>query len=111
MTRDIMSILSFSIGDTVLLNVPENPRLHRTKAVIRHLTDWGAHLFAEAAGTRQYRAVFMEMEPLHRVNGEMSAAVEAGYTGDVCEQCGSFRMKRAGTCLTCDDCGTSSGCG
>jgi len=33
------------------------------------------------------------------------------YTGDVCDNCGSFRMVRSGTCGTCLDCGTSGGCG
>ncbi len=33
-----------------------------------------------------------------------------GYTGDCCQICGGFRMVRSGTCATCADCGTSSGC-
>ena len=31
-------------------------------------------------------------------------------TGDVCTDCGSFNMVRAGTCLTCMNCGTTTGC-
>ena len=34
-----------------------------------------------------------------------------GYTGDVCSTCGGFTMKRAGTCLTCQACGGTTGCG
>jgi hypothetical protein len=33
-----------------------------------------------------------------------------GYTGDCCQNCGGFRVVRSGTCATCADCGTTSGC-
>jgi hypothetical protein len=33
----------------------------------------------------------------------------ASYSGDVCHTCGSPNMVRTGTCLTCQDCGESSG--
>lgn len=33
-----------------------------------------------------------------------------GYTGDNCSNCGSMRMRVAGHCLCCDDCGTTTGC-
>lgn len=33
-------------------------------------------------------------------------------SGDCCKECGSFKMVRTGTCLTCQNCGSSSGgCG
>jgi formate hydrogenlyase subunit 6/NADH:ubiquinone oxidoreductase subunit I len=32
------------------------------------------------------------------------------YTGDACTGCGNFMMRRAGTCLLCDVCGTTTGC-
>jgi len=34
----------------------------------------------------------------------------AGYTGDGCSSCGSMRVRRNGTCVVCEDCGTTSGC-
>lgn len=37
-------------------------------------------------------------------------AKSSGYTGEVCKNCGSFRMKRGGTCAVCEDCGESGGC-
>jgi ribonucleoside-diphosphate reductase alpha chain len=33
-----------------------------------------------------------------------------GYTGEQCTNCSSMRVKRNGSCLLCDDCGTTSGC-
>lgn len=33
-----------------------------------------------------------------------------GYTGEQCENCGSIRVRRNGSCTVCDDCGTTSGC-
>ena len=33
-----------------------------------------------------------------------------GYTGDICEECGSMTMVRNGTCLKCTTCGTTTGC-
>ena len=34
---------------------------------------------------------------------------QSGFTGDMCNECGNFRMVRTGTCLTCLDCGSTSG--
>lgn len=33
-----------------------------------------------------------------------------GYTGDICQSCGSVTMVRNGTCLKCTTCGDTSGC-
>ncbi|MGH2574901.1 MAG: vitamin B12-dependent ribonucleotide reductase [Ignavibacteria bacterium] len=33
-----------------------------------------------------------------------------GYTGDICQDCGSVTMVRNGTCLKCVTCGATSGC-
>ncbi len=37
-------------------------------------------------------------------------ARQQGYTGEMCESCGSSRVKRNGACTVCEDCGTTSGC-
>lgn len=39
-----------------------------------------------------------------------SAARAQGYTGDSCANCGSTRMRVAGHCTVCDECGTTTGC-
>lgn len=33
-----------------------------------------------------------------------------GYTGGFCEVCGSVRMRMAGHCQVCEECGVSTGC-
>lgn len=46
-------------------------------------------------------------------NGDTERIREAklkGYTGDICEECGSATMVRNGTCLKCVTCGATSGC-
>ncbi|MCC6867015.1 MAG: hypothetical protein IT280_13320, partial [Ignavibacteria bacterium] len=37
-------------------------------------------------------------------------AKQKGYTGDICQSCGSLTMVRNGTCLKCVTCGETSGC-
>ena len=37
-------------------------------------------------------------------------AKSLGYTGEQCTHCSSMRVKRNGSCLLCEDCGTTSGC-
>ncbi len=39
-----------------------------------------------------------------------SIALAKGYTGDECHDCGSFSMVRNGTCLKCENCGSTTGC-
>ncbi|MGA2296320.1 MAG: vitamin B12-dependent ribonucleotide reductase [FCB group bacterium] len=39
-----------------------------------------------------------------------SYAKQIGYTGEQCENCGSIRVKRNGSCTVCEDCGATTGC-
>jgi ribonucleoside-diphosphate reductase alpha chain len=52
--------------------------------------------------------------PSHMKSGsgheQVREAKLKGYTGDVCQSCGSFTMVRNGTCLKCTTCGDTSGC-
>jgi hypothetical protein len=73
---------------------------------------WGAVVRTDRAATGEYRAGHAEMDPLAQVNGHAppaAAAREQGYSGDCCETCGGSRMRRAGKCLTCEECGGSNG--
>ena len=46
-----------------------------------------------------------------QVAGSRATAMAKGYTGDMCDVCQQFTMRRSGTCLTCDLCGAAGGCG
>lgn len=37
-------------------------------------------------------------------------ARQQGYSGNPCDVCGSFKMRRNGTCQVCEGCGTTTGC-
>lgn len=41
---------------------------------------------------------------------KVQTAKMQGYTGDICDECGSMTMVRNGTCLKCVTCGTTTGC-
>lgn len=95
-----------TVGDRVVLRTPGNDRLNGEPARVRALADWGAYVECAAAATGEYRALYAEMEMPRR-----AAPPREGYTGDVCPTCGGSRMRRAGSCSVCEECGTTSGCG
>jgi len=33
-----------------------------------------------------------------------------GYTGEQCPNCGSMRVRHNGSCMVCEDCGSTTGC-
>ena len=41
---------------------------------------------------------------------KIAVARQQGYTGSMCSGCGSFKVKRNGSCEVCIDCGATSGC-
>jgi hypothetical protein len=94
-----VGIQDVRVGVTVVLRVPENPRLNGTNATVQATTEWGAHLSAPAAATGKFRALWSEIE-----------FIEQSPIGDPCPTCGGLNLVRCGACLTCQDCGTSSGC-
>jgi hypothetical protein len=98
---------SLRIGQHVLLDTPDNPRLHRVEAVVESLESWGAHVRCAKAATGKFRALFSEMLVFSK---NYVGRVEEGYTGDICDRCGSSRIVRNGSCLLCRECGETSGC-
>lgn len=44
------------------------------------------------------------------VVGNSKEAQSFGYTGEQCSNCSSMRMKRNGSCIVCEDCGSTTGC-
>ncbi len=115
------------VGDRVRVNTPENTRLHDAEGTVEALERWGAVLALPAAAAGRFRALWSEMErstPAHRSDAHASgagqqpapaptvAAERKTAVGFFCDTCGGANMTRTGTCLTCQDCGTSSGgCG
>jgi ribonucleoside-diphosphate reductase alpha chain len=68
---------------------------------------------ARSQGER--REVQMTLEAVVRpiVDAETrtrQAAKERGFTGDICDDCGGSQMVRNGTCLKCNECGSTTGC-
>jgi ribonucleoside-diphosphate reductase alpha chain len=41
---------------------------------------------------------------------DKAVARQSGYTGDQCLTCNSMRMRIAGHCMVCEECGTTTGC-
>lgn len=99
-------------GDAVRLVNTDIPRLEGQRGEVLEVTEWGAHVGTPAAATGRFRAHHTEMAPYDPPPAKPKAppAKQAGYTGDLCDQCGGARMKRNGACLLCEDCGSSSGC-
>jgi ribonucleoside-diphosphate reductase alpha chain len=48
--------------------------------------------------------------PDARIGQKIAEARLKGYEGEACGECGNFTMVRNGTCLKCDNCGSTSGC-
>lgn len=102
-------------GDKVRLNVPENLQLHGAEAVVESPTPWGAHVLTAAAGTGRFRALHSEMrgdapELLAHPAASVAPPSTFTYTGQTCSCCGSLNLRPNGPCLTCQECGTSTGC-
>jgi ribonucleoside-diphosphate reductase alpha chain len=54
--------------------------------------------------------VLSEKRVIRQDSESILVARAQGYTGEMCESCGSSRVKRNGACTVCEDCGTTSGC-
>lgn len=54
-------------------------------------------------------------EVMRQISGvvppQWAPAPQSQPTGELCDTCGSFAMVRTGACMTCQSCGSSSGCG
>lgn len=119
-------------GQFVRLKTPDNSQIDGATGCVKILAEWGAYVATLSAASGEFRAAWHEMELLGdhptELNGHVSAnghtTVKANLTtpggpvlsqpeatGYVCDFCGSSRMKRAGPCLTCQECGAGGGCG
>lgn len=107
----------FQIGDLVTLDMPDNPFVHEQPGEVKELTNYGALVRTPATATGEIRALPSEMRPFRdnpRASYSESRAEpiwsQAGFTGDICRHCAGCKMIRSGSCLTCLDCGQTSGC-
>ncbi len=90
-------------GSRVRLATPDNPRLDGAYAVVKTLTRYGAVVECKLAGSGEFRALFEEMvADTARSNGSSA--------GEFCPECGGANMLRTGSCSTCQDCGSNTGC-
>jgi hypothetical protein len=106
----IQPLTSLASGEEIYLRTPDNPKLDGALATVEEVHHWGAHVLTPAAATGRFRALFSEMVRLNTSSSSSSNGKDQGFTGECCNTCGSFRMKRTGVCSTCQDCGTSGGC-
>jgi hypothetical protein len=93
----------------VQLNVPDNPRLDMMFAKVESLEPWGTHVSCTAAATGAFRAGWEEMIPVTAAEAPRPQSSTV-YDGNPCDICGALKLRRAGSCLVCDSCGTSTGC-
>ena len=98
---------SFQIGDKVVLHTPSNPRLHLEEGKVKSIEKWGYIIDTPAAATQEYRATIDELIQITPIKQQ---AKDMGYTGNICSQCSSVKMRRNGTCELCEECGSTSGC-
>ena len=57
-----------------------------------------------------HEAVVEDEAGADTLEGKIENAKLQGYTGSICTECGSTKMKRNGSCELCLDCGGTSGC-
>ena len=102
-------------GTQVTLNCPENTRLHGASATVLAVMPWGAFVQTGAAASGYFRAAWDEMVEEKREAVWPSSVVPvlhkaAGYEGEACAICGAMKLRRNGSCLLCDGCGSTNGC-
>jgi len=61
-----------------------------------------------AIDAKGYRVVVRKGK--HTIERKKQYKPQFPLTGNTCRECGSPRMRRTGTCETCEDCGESQGC-
>lgn len=65
---------------------------------------------AEARGAQAGPKLGDTLTQGERAQAGLLGPLAAVSTGDVCTVCGNFTMQRAGACLTCMTCGSTTGC-
>lgn len=98
-----------ALEDGVTLVLPSSAFTERQQAAIAHIV---RHRGVDALppSPEQERAEPPRPpSPTDRV-ALAGVARQQGFTGDACTSCLSFRVKRNGSCLLCEECGQTTGC-
>ena len=87
--------------------MPDGLTLEEAKQAIANGAKFGSvyPMLGDPGDGETLKAFFVFGEPTR----PKEKARDMGYTGDVCGTCGSTRMRRAGVCLVCEACGSTSG--
>lgn len=92
--RDDLAQISEEDLVTTSISRPE----HTPDGVVRH------------EGDKRDVQLTLDVEPETVDQKRMRMARERGFTGDICGNCGGSQMVRNGTCLKCNECGSTTGC-
>ncbi len=65
---------------------------------------------SSAVEEKTHREIDQAVTAVESGSDKISNAKLQGYTGSMCGGCGSFKLKRNGSCEVCLDCGATSGC-
>ncbi len=77
------------------------------------IVDEGAEAVSDMGTATQehlHEAVEEAVAEVDSMGSKVEQAKQQGYTGSICLECGSTKMKRNGSCELCIDCGATSGC-
>lgn len=97
-------------GTQVKIAIPDNPYANGQVAEVITDTPYG-YILRTKFGTGEFRVIEGEIEELKpERNGVYHSARAYGYDENPCPRCGAFKLKRAGACLCCDECGETTGC-
>jgi ribonucleoside-diphosphate reductase alpha chain len=91
------------LGRNDLAHVSEED-LETTSISRPEITDDGV---ARTQGESRNVQMTLDVNPENTLRQQ---AREAGFTGDICTDCGGSQMVRNGTCLKCNSCGATTGC-
>jgi ribonucleoside-diphosphate reductase alpha chain len=71
----------------------------------------GFHVGGVAPSGLESNDIVVDLAPPPKVEQTLvSSARQQGFTGNTCLHCSGSRMKRAGHCEVCEDCGETTGC-
>lgn len=117
LSKAISYMLQYGIEPLTIAKMLRNQRYEPSGPVERHpyikmadsISDLIARIIEMECGN--YSRCHVWPEPKTTEEKTVTATqTEGKWTEDICPECGSIRMVQSGTCKTCADCGTTTGC-